>query len=212
MYKICSKCKMELPVEKFGKSKSSKNGYYCYCKDCSKKYREENKERDKQRYLQNREAILAYKKEYAKKNADRIKEKQKEYRESHKEELCLKQKNRQQKNKEKYYYTKHKLSGRYSTYKTNAIKRKRAFDLKIEEFDLITSKPCHYCGEYDSYQDMKYTGVDRIDSSKGYFFENCVPCCEVCNRMKSDSNIVDFLEKIKKIHNKFYGGKNETLA
>jgi hypothetical protein len=192
---------MELPVEKFGKSKSSKDGYYCYCKDCSKKYREENKERDKQRYLQNRESILAYKKEYAKKNADKIRENQKSYRESHREELSLKQKNRQKQNKEKYYYTKHKLSGRYSTYKTNATKRGLQFDLTLEQFDEITSKPCYYCGDFDYYKDMKYTGVDRMNSENGYFLENCVPCCNVCNTMKSNRITVDFLDKIKKIYN-----------
>ena len=204
MYKICSKCKMNLPVECFGKSKSSKDGYYCYCKECAKKYREENKERDKQRYLQNRDSILAYKKEYAKKNADKIKEKQKVYRETHREELSSKQKERQQKNKQKYYYTKHKLSGRYSTYRSNAIKRGIPFDLTIEQFDLITSKPCHYCGECDVYEDMTFTGVDRMDSSKGYIFNNCVPCCRICNSMKSDLDLDVFLKKINKIYNKFY--------
>ena len=204
MRKICSKCKQELDVSFFGKSKSSKDGYYCYCKNCSKKYREEHRERDKQRYLQNRDSILAYKKEYAKKNSDKIREKQRAYRESHREELSFKQKDRQQKNKEKYYYTKHKLSGRYSTYKSNATKRGRAFDLTMEQFDSITSKPCHYCGEYDVYEDMAFTGVDRIDSSKGYSFDNCVPCCRMCNSMKSDLNLDIFLKKINKIYNKFY--------
>lgn len=200
MYKVCSKCKQELPIEFFGKSSSSKDGYYCYCKDCAKKYRQETRQREKDRYLQNRESILAYKKEYAKKNAERIKEKQREYRETHREELCLKQKKRQQENKGKYYYTKHKLGGRYSTYKTNALKKGREFCLTIEQFDSITSQPCHYCGQYDFYEDMKFTGVDRIDSSKGYSAENCVSCCRSCNAMKSDNDVSEWLEKIKKIY------------
>jgi hypothetical protein len=70
----------------------------------------------------------------------------------------------------------------------------------MEQFDLITSKPCHYCGEYDVYEDMTFTGVDRIDSSKGYSFDNCVPCCRMCNCMKSDQDVSDWLEKIKKIY------------
>lgn len=200
MYKICSRCKQKLPVERFGKSNSSKDGYYCYCKDCAKKYREENRERDKQRYLQNRDYILAYKKEYAKKNAEKIKKAQKDYREANREELSQKQKERQQKNKAKYYYAKHKLNGRYSTYKTNANKRGKSFDLTIEQFEEITSKPCHYCGEYDVYEDMRFTGVDRVDTNNGYNVKNCVPCCKVCNSMKSNYNVSEWLEKIKKIY------------
>lgn len=33
--KKCSKCGRELPVEEFHKNKSSKDGLYCYCKECS---------------------------------------------------------------------------------------------------------------------------------------------------------------------------------
>ncbi len=29
-----------------------------------------------------------------------------------------------------------------------------------------------------------YNGIDRLDSSKGYTLENCVPCCEEINVMK----------------------------
>lgn len=200
MYKVCSKCKQELPVEFFGKSSSSKDGYYCYCKECAKKYREENKGRDRQRYLEKRDSILAYKKEYAKKNKEKIAQKQKEYRESHRTELLEKQKKRQRENKDQYSYTKHKVGGRFSAYKSNAEKRKIPFNLTIQQFDSITSMPCKYCGEYDTYEDMKFTGVDRIDSRKGYDIGNCVSCCRSCNAMKSDSDVFEWLEKIKKIY------------
>ena len=47
----------------------------------------------------------------------------------------------------------------------------------------------------------KVNGIDRIDSSKGYSLDNCVPCCPLCNRLKSDLDKNMFLEHISKIHN-----------
>jgi len=35
--KTCSKCKVPKPLSEFTKRKSSKDGYYCYCKACCKK-------------------------------------------------------------------------------------------------------------------------------------------------------------------------------
>ena len=43
--KRCSKCGEVKPVGEFGKSKVSKNGLQSRCKECFKKYYEENKEK-----------------------------------------------------------------------------------------------------------------------------------------------------------------------
>ena len=54
-----------------------------------------------------------------------------------------------------------------------------------------------------SYKD-KYelvNGIDRLDSSKGYTINNCVPCCSKCNLMKSNFKKEDFLQHISKIYN-----------
>ena len=52
---------------------------------------------------------------------------------------------------------------------------------------------------YKERDGVKYNGVDRINSSDGYIADNCVPCCETCNRMKMDHDLHDFLEHVKKI-------------
>jgi hypothetical protein len=33
---------------------------------------------------------------------------------------------------------------------------------------------------------LRFTGIDRADSRKGYQPGNCIPCCRECNRIKSD--------------------------
>lgn len=57
-----------------------------------------------------------------------------------------------------------------------------AFDLDEEWFFLtIEDKPCHYCGMVEDRM-----GVDRLDNSVGHTKNNCVPCCQTCNRVRLD--------------------------
>ena len=85
---------------------------------------------------------------------------------------------------------------RYNIYKKNAKRRQLDFQLTKEEFYNITSQPCQYCGNL-----QKYSGIDRIDSIKGYYFQNCVPCCEICNKMKLDYSTEFWMNHMKQIIN-----------
>ena len=74
-------------------------------------------------------------------------------------------------------------------------RKKREFLITIDEYDLITTgKGCFYCGANEG-----RCGLDRKDSRLGYVFDNCVPCCLRCNRMKTNLSVCDFLEHVKKI-------------
>ena len=96
-------------------------------------------------------------------------------------------------------------------YKNAAKTRNLEFCLTNEQFDnLITSK-CYYCGVEPSVHqsDKRYNktdkpfkrnGIDRKDSSKGYTVENTVPCCKMCNKMKMDYSITEWLQQIGKIY------------
>lgn len=104
---------------------------------------------------------------------------------------------------------------RYYHYKTSAEKRNIDFNLSIEEFIEIAEQNCHYCNNSpkdneistNSHKSVKTigfwdnNGIDRIDSSLGYFKDNCVPCCKTCNQMKSDLDYTKFLNKIEQIAN-----------
>jgi len=98
---------------------------------------------------------------------------QRQYRSTHKKERNASGKAWSQTRKAKYGY-----------YKRNAKKRDLAFDLTMEEFMTFWQAYCTYCPDQ-----IATIGIDRIDSSKGYSLENCVPCCWECNRIKGDRNI-----------------------
>lgn len=113
----------------------------------------------------------------------------------------------------------------YLMYKRKAIERGLSFDLSEESFYNLISKPCYYCNQPPTYGEyvnknfnksktlLAYNGVDRIDGSKGYSSENCVPCCTMCNRMKLNYTQHDFFQKIKNIYEflKLDGGLTTSL-
>lgn len=102
-------------------------------------------------------------------------------------------------------------------YKVKSKKRNLAFDLSEEEFRNLITSNCFYCGcspknekkmpEYAG--SLFYNGIDRVDNTRGYSLDNCVPCCIICNKAKRDLTKQEFLDWIKLVYNKQFGGTDE---
>ena len=99
----------------------------------------------------------------------------------------------------------------FQSYKDNARHRNKVFDLSKENFLEFIDRECYYCGnlpnntnkrflKYD--KTFRYNGIDRMDNTKGYTKDNCVTCCETCNKAKLKMNIDDFKNWIKRIYEK----------
>ena len=88
--KECSRCKQSLSAKNFSKSITGKQGLRSICKQCDKKYRQKNKERNS-----------IYHKLYKKTNKDIISKKSKEYYRKNTTKLKLKYKNYRKLNPEK---------------------------------------------------------------------------------------------------------------
>ena len=94
------------------------------------------------------------------------------------------------------------------SYKRHAKDRNISYELDRETFSNLIKCPCHYCGLPPSnLKTMKngkdymfYSGIDRVDSKLGYSNENCVSCCDVCNKAKLAVSKDDFLEWIKRVY------------
>ncbi len=85
--------------------------------------------------------------------------------------------------------------------------------LAIEEFYELSQMPCYYCNKLRSNKCVKkyknidnmqkslylYNGIDRIDNLKGHTIDNVVPCCKYCNFAKSNLNLEEFQDWIKRI-------------
>jgi hypothetical protein len=112
---------------------------------------------------------------------------------------------------------------RYNAYRQNARRKERDFELTYTEFHALVVTPCYYCGDItvrgqgrpksrtqgrnaNHYKQEKVNGIDRIDSLKGYNSENVVPCCAMCNKMKMEFTLEDWLSRVAKIYHKRIGG------
>lgn len=92
-------------------------------------------------------------------------------------------------------------------YKSGAKIRNLEFNLTESECYELFTNPCHYCGGYPERNvrnvnrkiSTKVTGIDRKDSKIGYFSENVVSCCSICNRAKGNSSYEEFLRWIQRI-------------
>lgn len=86
-------------------------------------------------------------------------------------------------------------------------------DLLFEQFTYLIKQDCHYCGAPPSNiyhrkngrinkitSTLIYNGLDRLDSDKPHNLSNVVPCCFLCNRLKSDLHVIDFVNHVKAIY------------
>ena len=100
-------------------------------------------------------------------------------------------------------------------YKKHAKDRGFTFDLDYDYFKELTKGNCHYCGiePIQVYQlknpktgkirsgvPITYNGIDRVDSTKGYFNDNVVTCCKICNRAKSNLSLNDFKDWVNRVY------------
>lgn len=109
---------------------------------------------------------------------------------------CYKNKDKIRKRNHKYMKT---PKVQFNAYKRSAKKCNKDFKLTLAFFEKNHLKSCFYCGSTQS--KALNMGVDRIDSTKGYTEENCVPCCVQCNLSKFTYSTNDFLSHIDKIYN-----------
>ena len=96
-------------------------------------------------------------------------------------------------------------------YKHQAQNRGYEFRLTKEDFSFLTQMNCYYCGAEPAQESWAgsgcvepyiYNGIDRVDSSEGYFMDNVVPCCKRCNWMKREMSLGQFLGHIARIHDR----------
>lgn len=93
-------------------------------------------------------------------------------------------------------------------YIRTSTKRGHKFNLSESICYEIMQKDCIYCGtspsqiykHRDCFGEFIYNGMDRIDSSKGYFEGNVVPCCKTCNYAKRIMSLSEFKEWIERVY------------
>lgn len=115
-------------------------------------------------------------------------------------------------------YHEMRLSYLMNLKKKTATKRGLEWSLSLEQFEKLVFSNCHYTGRPPSttvnvFKNMSlhadhlehgiitYNGIDRVDPSKGYTIDNCVPCCYDANSAKMAMTADQFKAFIKECSN-----------
>lgn len=79
------------------------------------------------------------------------------------------------------------MSTLFTKYKAGAKSRRYVWDIGRELFNAVVGRACSYCGLPGP------SGLDRVDSLKGYTPDSIASCCYGCNMAKRTSAVEDFI-------------------
>jgi hypothetical protein len=146
MIKKCCKCKIEKPLEKYGKLNKSPDGLRYDCKDCRNEYNIQNREKIKSKnecyYKENKESLLVKNKLYRIQNEQNISNQRKEYRNRKDVKEHIKCKNKE-----------------YLPIRKEKIKEKRISNLNFKIGQILRSK-IHKMLKNQKTSYTKYIGCD----------------------------------------------------
>ncbi len=116
-----------------------------------------------------------------------------------------------------------RFNAMYSNYIGKAKERNLEWNLSKEEVKHLFEQNCYYCNSKPSNINKRskayvhktpeiftYSGIDRIDNSKGYLIDNVVSCCKTCNYAKRDLTENEFDSWITRLTN-HQQAHNQTL-
>jgi hypothetical protein len=86
------------------------------------------------------------------------------------------------------------IPGRISNIKGGAKRRGMEMMLLDKEIAALIAAPCRYCQFGD-----ELIGIDRVNNNVGYCVDNSVPCCDTCNRMKSDTPVEKWFAQMERV-------------
>lgn len=95
---------------------------------------------------------------------------------------------------------------RFSFSRKRAKERELEWTLSLEEYQKLIIQPCHYCNDLLGSKVTNCSGLDRLDDTKGYEFDNVVSCCRSCNVVRNDvltsdetKQVIQFLLRLRKL-------------
>jgi hypothetical protein len=181
--KLCSGCKRKpQPIKNFLNATNRE------CKLCITCRNKSNKQLSKPE-------TIARMKQWRQDNIERVKTRIRESSKKWKQEQL--ETNREEYKKKVNDTRRLSVSGKILAVKENAVRRNINWEMTDEQAYNCITGPCTYCNYLDL--DKVLNGIDRLDSSKSYSYDNCVPCCTHCNLMKGCYDPVTFVQRCRAI-------------
>jgi hypothetical protein len=204
--KQCTVCCKFKPVEEYPETKT--------CSQCREEFKKQNEKRDKehvnkiQRIASQKPERKAVKNQWVKANPEKVimktlnyrdrqhNEHQEEYLKRNAETMAKWRENNPEKVEEANDARLKDINTHYHNYQYKSNKYRLKFDLSLKQFETIVKMPCYYCGII---QDKGFNGIDRMDQTQSYVYENCASCCKVCNYLKGSVDNITFLQRVEHI-------------
>lgn len=188
--KVCSKkdCEFVGQKQSLDSFQKRKNKLQSICRVCrrleSLEYYYKNKEKMNEQHRmyceENKEKIIEQRKVYNQRHQEESKIYRERYNKDHEEEL------------KEYYKSPER---RFIAYKSRSKRKNIIFEIGFDFAKSLFLSNCFYCGK----KGAPTNGIDRKDCIVGYVESNCVPCCKICNTMKLNYSVDDFLNHISEI-------------
>ena len=217
--KECTGCEVIKTVNRFNQHKNNIGGLSSHCKECERKYRQENKERiaerdrkyqqenkeriaerDRKYYQENKESIAESIRKYYQENKESIAEKYRKYYQENKESIVEKTRKYRQENKEKTrkYRQENKEGDQINSTRRRARKRQLPDDLTLEQRNATLghfNNSCALTGYTDG------THLDHVIplaiGHGGTTLQNMIPLRADLNHSKNARCIFDWFYDVK---------------
>lgn len=88
------------------------------------------------------------------------------------------------------------VKSRLSRLKSSAKARDIPINLDVNKYQNMVDLGCFYCGI--SLENERGYCLDRVDSKQGYIISNVVGCCKRCNMAKSNMDLTEFVNWLKR--------------
>ena len=165
-------------------------------------YRNKNKEKETIRHakyhLLNNDKVKTYQKKYREENKEKIKEKDMKYRENNKDKEAIRRIKYYEANIGKYriqhkkYKSENKEKINIATNKRRAIKRSLPATLTIEQWEsskMYFDNKCVYCGEKLPLEKEHFLAITK---SGEFTVDNIIPSCRICNCNKHNKSFFEW--------------------
>ena len=73
----------------------------------------------------------------------------------------------------------------------------REMSLTFNDYFKLIKQPCFYCG---GVLNETGSGLDRVDTTRGYSIDNVRPCCVACNQAKNDHTEQEFKQWVTTVY------------
>ena len=196
--KRCARCKQDCPLLDFNRRSRSKDGHSCYCRPCEKAIYQEKRAAAHERYVKNKERILAQHREWKQANKEHIREQNKDYRQRKAEA-------RNAYNRQYYhthieakraYHRAYKAKRRADYIRFNILRRTRVTG-NGGSYTLIAWHAlckrygfrCLSCMRKLPYLKLTVDHVIPVTKGGSSDIDNLQPLCQPCNSQKNDRTI-----------------------